>query len=69
MKKVSFFIIILTIFLLITPVAQGAVDYNLLKDEYITTHPGQEIIPYPWEPSSSIKVLPFNYEIPAVPGK
>jgi hypothetical protein len=68
MKNVSFFIIILTIFLLITPVAQGAVDYNLLKDEYIMTHPGQGIIPYPWEPISSIKVLPFDYEIPAVPG-
>ena len=31
-------------------------------------HPGQAIIPYPWEPISSIKVLPFDYEIPAVPG-
>ena len=34
----------------------------------LQNHPGQAIIPFPWEPSTSIKVLPFNYEIPAVPG-
>jgi hypothetical protein len=39
-----------------------------LKNEYIGSHPGQAIIPYPWEPITSTRVLPFNYEIPAAPG-
>jgi hypothetical protein len=38
-----------------------------LKNEYIQNHPGQSIIPFPWESSTSIRVLPFNYEIPAAP--
>jgi hypothetical protein len=67
MKKVSFFIFALTIFLLVIPPTQAAVNYTLLKYEYIKDHPGQAIIPYPWEPITSIRVLPFNYEIPAVP--
>ena len=33
----------------------------------MTNHPGQVIIPFPWEPSTSTKVLPFNYIIPAAP--
>jgi len=43
------------------------VNYASLKDEYIRNHRGQPIILFPWEPSNSVKVLPFNYEIPAVP--
>ena len=43
-------------------------NYTLLKNEYIKNHPGQSIIPYPWETSTSVRVLPFNYEIPAAPG-
>jgi hypothetical protein len=42
-------------------------NYLSLKSEYINNHPGQAIIPFPWEPSTSKKVLPFNYEIPAAP--
>jgi len=44
-----------------------ASNYTSLKNEYIKNHPGQSIIPFPWEPSTSIKVLPFNYDIPAAP--
>jgi hypothetical protein len=39
-----------------------------LKNEYIGSHPGQAIIPYPWEPITSTRVLPFDYEVPAAPG-
>jgi hypothetical protein len=39
-----------------------------LKNEYIGLHPGQAIIPFPWEPITSIRVLPFQYEVPAAPG-
>ena len=67
MKKISFFIFALTIFFLVVPTAQAAVNHTLLKNEYINDHPGQAIIPYPWEPGTSIRVLPFNFEIPAVP--
>lgn len=47
-------------------------DYQRLvyissKREYIRNNPGQAMLLYPWEPSTSIKVLPFNYEIPAAP--
>jgi len=43
-------------------------NYASLTAEYINNHPGQAIIPYPWEPTTSTQVLPFNYEIPAAPG-
>ena len=66
MKTPALLILTLTIFFLILPPAQAA-DYTALKNEYIKNHPGQVIIPFPWEPSTSIKVLPFNYEIPAAP--
>jgi hypothetical protein len=39
-----------------------------LKNEYIGSHPGQALIPYPWEPITSTRVLPFGYEVPAAPG-
>ena len=35
-------------------------NYRSLKEEYLKSHPGQTIIPFPWEPGSAIKVLPFN---------
>ena len=67
-KKISFFLFTLMIFFLVIPTAQAAGDYALLKNEYVSDHPGQEIIPYPWEPTTSTRVLPFNDEIPAAPG-
>jgi hypothetical protein len=67
MKRLAFLILTLTILLLIIPTAQAA-DYTSLKTAYINSHPGQTILPYPWESSTSIRVLPFNYEIPAAPG-
>ena len=42
-----------------------ATDYASLKNEYVTNHPVQSIIPFPWNPSSSTRILPFNFEIPA----
>ena len=66
MKKHAILILTLTIFFLIVPAVQ-ALDYPALKTAYINSHPGQSLLPFPWEPSTSIKVLPFNYEIPAVP--
>ena len=68
MKKSIFLLFIVTIAVLIIPTAQVAVNYTLLKQEYIQSHPGQGIIPFPWDPITKTKVLPFSYEIPAVPG-
>jgi len=68
-RKVLLVIFIFTIFFLVIPAAQAAgQNYTALQNAYIQDHPGQSLIPFPWEPSTSIKVLPFNYEIPAVPG-
>ena len=67
-KNVSFFIFAAMIFFLVVPAAQAAVNYPLLKNEYIRDHPGQALIPYPWDPETSTRVLPFDYEIPAAPG-
>jgi hypothetical protein len=70
-KGIIFFILFIMIFFTIIPTAQAVshpgLNYTLLKNEYINSHPGQTIIPYPWEPSTSTKVLPFNYEVPAAP--
>jgi len=69
LKKIAFFIVALAIFILTIPCAQAAEqNYLVLKNEYIRNHPGQSLLPFPWEPVTSIKVLPFNYEIPAAPG-
>jgi hypothetical protein len=69
MKRVSIIILALAIMCLIIPAASAAEqNYTSLKNAYIQNHPGQGIIPFPWEPLTSIKVLPFNYEIPAAPG-
>jgi hypothetical protein len=67
MKKFAFLILTLTVLFLIIPTTQAA-DYTSLKNEYINNHPGQAIIPFPWTPITSIKILPFDYEIPAAPG-
>ena len=60
------------IFFTIVPTTQAAdsqgLNYLSSKSEYIYNHPGQTIIPYPWNPITSTKVLPFNYTIPAIPG-
>jgi len=69
MKKVAIFLIfafLLISFIIVTDQV-GNWNYTLLKNEYIYNHSGQSIIPFPWEPSSSLRVLPFNYEIPAAP--
>jgi hypothetical protein len=66
MKKFAFLILTLTILILIISTAQAA-DYVSLKNEYVQNHPGQSIIPFSWEASTSEKVLPFNYTIPATP--
>ncbi len=68
LKGVVFFIGALLIFFLVIPPAQASVNYALLKNEYTQDHPGQSVIPYPWEPTTSTQVLPINYEIPASPG-
>jgi len=66
-KKITMILLAFTILFLIAPAVQ-ATDYAALKTAYVNSHPGQAIVPFPWEPSTSIKVLPFNYEIPAAPG-
>jgi hypothetical protein len=67
-KGIIFFILFITILVLtISPAQAAEQNYSSLKNEYIKNHPGQAIIPYPWEPSTSIRVLPFNYEVPADP--
>jgi len=71
MNKKAIVILICIFFFSAIPIAQttdqSEYDYTSLKNEYINNHPGQAIIPYPWEPTTSIKVLPFNNEIPAAP--
>jgi hypothetical protein len=71
MKRWVIFLLALTVFFTIAPITQVAnvqgMNYQLLKAEYIRNHPGQSIIPFPWEPTTSTKVLPFNYIIPAAP--
>ena len=66
--RVPLFLFILSIIFLTIPAVQAATpDYTALKNDYIKNHPGQSIIPYPWEPTSSTKVLPVNYLVPAAP--
>ena len=67
MKRLATALLTFTVVLLMISAVQAA-DYAALKSDYISSHPGQSIIPYPWEPTTSIKVLPINYEIPAAPG-
>ncbi len=66
--RVPLFLFILSIIFLTIPAVQAATpDYTALKNDYIKNHPGQSIIPYPWEPRTSTKVLPVNYLVPAAP--
>lgn len=67
MRIASILLLILTIFLVTISTVQAADPYASLKADYINQHPGQSILPYPWEPGTSIRVLPFNYDIPAAP--
>ncbi len=68
MKKVTILIFTLTILIFTIPFTQASEqNYASLKDEYIKNHPGQAILPFPWVTSTATKILPFNYEIPAVP--
>jgi len=69
MKRVAVIILFLTFFFfyLVTSSDQPGINYSLLKDQYIANHSGQAIIPFPWEASTSTKILPFNYVIPVAP--
>jgi len=71
-KGLLFFIFFITIFFSFIPITQAAdqqeLNYLSLKEEYIRNHPGQAIIPFPWEPTNPTRILPFDYEIPAAPG-
>jgi hypothetical protein len=68
MRTLAIIFLALAFFALV-PLAHAAnPDYPALKNAYIQNHPGQTIIPFPWETSTSIKVLPLNYTIPAAPG-
>ena len=71
MKRVVIFIFVLTFFFPIIPNIQAVdlqgLNYIPIKNEYVTNHPGQSIIPFPWNPSSSTRIFPFNFEIPVAP--
>ena len=70
MKSIAIFIFLWCIFIFTSHALaadQLPLNYSSLKNEYINNHPGQAIIPFPWETSSPVKILPFNYEIPAAP--
>ena len=65
-KKLVFLILSLTILSLIIPVIQAADQISIKNDTMKTS--GQAMVLYPWNPITTTRVLPFNYEIPAVPG-
>jgi hypothetical protein len=76
MKKIVFFLFILTLFLSLMYLSlhkplpgdvSSELRYSSLKEGYTWGHPGQSLVPYPWDPYSSTRVLPFNFEIPAAP--
>jgi PKD repeat protein len=62
----TFLLFLFTVFFCMIQPVHGA-DYAELKSAYIASHPDQNIIPFPWEPTSSVRVLPFNYNIAAAP--
>ncbi len=64
-NRTIFLVFLTVLFCTVLPV--HAADYTALKNAYIADHPGQSIIPFPWEPTSSVKILPFNYIVPAGP--
>jgi hypothetical protein len=45
--------IFLILVLTLSTVQAAEQDYAALKAEYIQDHPGQAIIPFPWEPITS----------------
>lgn len=45
-----------------------AVSFLPQKKQYIDSHPGQAVVPYPWQPITSKKVLPDTDPVPASPG-
>jgi PKD repeat protein len=66
-RNLSILIFLVTvIFCAVQPVS-AADPYASQKTAYLTAHPGQSIVPYPWDPSSSTRILPFNYAVPAAP--
>ena len=67
MRRWTIFLLLLSVFFCTVQPVQAA-DFTILKNEYIINHPGQSIIPFPWETSTSTRILPFNYNIPAAPG-
>ena len=67
MKKGIIFLVIFLLALIIILVTNEGLYHPVPKADYINQHPGQSILPYPWEPGTSIRVLPFNYDIPAAP--
>ena len=70
MKCIAIFIFLWCIFIFTSHALaadQLPLNYSWLKNEYINNHPGQTIMPFPWETSTQVKILPFNYEIPASP--
>jgi hypothetical protein len=71
MNRTEIFIGIL-VFLSLTVLAimvtgQSGLNSASLTDEFIRDHPGQSVIPYPLKAGTSIKILPFDFIIPAVP--
>jgi PKD repeat protein len=67
MHNRSICLLILTILFCSMPVL-AADPYAAQKAAYITAHPGQSLIPYSWNTSTTSQVLPFDYSIPAAPG-
>ena len=65
MKKMLNLIFIFAILFLMIPCTQAA-DQGLLKNGSVKIS-GEAMVLYPWDPITSTRVLPFNYEIPAVP--
>jgi hypothetical protein len=69
MKSAPVLLVFFLLSVLFVSAAQAAEPgYASLKNAYIQDHPGQAIIPFPWEPITSARVLPFDYTIPAAPG-
>jgi PKD repeat protein len=66
MRTWTFLLILLALFVCTQPVL-AADPFATQKTAYIGSHPGQSLIPYPWDPVTSTRVLPFNYVIPAAP--
>jgi hypothetical protein len=42
--------------------------YINIKEDLNKKNSGQDMILYPWNPTSAIKILPLNYSVPSTPG-